>query len=250
VRTRLPVAIYRRKASGLSDPRTIAGLQAWYDGADSTVMGPTSSGPGTVSNNGPVKYLGDKSGNGNHLTQTGADSVAPVFVSSSLNGKSALSFDTADRLGRSGYNAIMAGPYSLFIVCRAISPTGSPRVCGVAATHSIGAFANSNANWGFYASSGGTILSFGGTPTSPTILCITVSAGLAASLYANGTLGTSENLLAFTPLGFSLNEQSFGGASGGVSVIYECLSWSTVITDDERKAITQYLSQKWAIAVA
>lgn len=242
--------LLRPRASGLSDPRTIAGLQAWYDGADSTLMGPTSSGPGTVSNNSPVKYIGDKSGNGNHLTQTGADSIAPAFVSSSLNGKSALSFDTADRVGRSGYNAIMAGPYSLFLVCRAISPTGAPRVCGVAATHSIGAFANSNTSWGFFSSSGGTILSFGGTATSPTILCLTVSVGLEASLYANGTLGASANLLAFTPSGFSLNEQNFGGAAGGNNVIYECLSWSAVVTDAQRKAITRYLSQKWAIAVA
>jgi hypothetical protein len=242
--------LLRPRASGLSDPRTIPGLQAWYDGADSTVMGPTSSGVGTVSNNGPVKYLGDKSGNGNHLTQTGADSIAPVFVSSSLNGRSALSFDSADRIERSGYNAIMDGPYSLFLVCRAISPTGNPRVCGVAGTHSIGPFANSNTNWGFFASSGGAVLSFGGTPTSPTILCLTVSAGLAASLYANGTLGTSASLIAFTPAGFALNDQTVAFGAGGNNVIYECLSWSAVITDVQRKAITQYLSKKWAISVA
>jgi len=241
--------LLRPRQTGLSDPRTIAGLVAWYDGADSSSMGPTSSGTGAVSNNGPVKFLSDKSGNGNHLTQTGADSIAPSFVSSSLNGRSALSFDSADRLPRTGFTAIMNPPYSLFIVGRAISPTGTPRICGVASNHSIGPFANSNAKWGFFASSGGAVLSFGGTATSPTILCLTVSAGLAASLYANGTLGTSATLAAFTPLGFALNDQAAGAGAGGNNVIYECLSWSTVLSDANRRSVTGFLSKKWGIAV-
>ena len=241
--------LLRPRQTGLSDPRTIAGLIAWYDAADSSSMGPTSSGTGAVSNNGPVKFLSDKSGNGNHLTQTGADSIAPSFVSSSLNGRSALSFDSADRLQRTGFTAIMNPPYSLFIVCRAISPTGTPRVCGVTASHSIGPFANSNANWGFFASSGGAVLSFGGTPTSPTILCITVASGLAASLYANGALGVTSNLLTFTPTGFALNDQAASAGAGGNHVIYECLSWGSVLSDANRRAVTGFLSKKWGIAV-
>lgn len=242
--------LLRPRQTGLSDPRTIAGLIAWYDAADSSSMGPTSSGTGAVSNNGPVKFLSDKSGNGNHLTQTGADSVAPSFVSSSLNGRSALSFDGGDALERLSFTAMMTVPYSLFIVCRAISPTGSPRACGVGPQRSIGPFASSNTQWGFFMSSTSTVLSFGGSATAATVLCMTVNSSNAALLYANGALGSSASISVPTLAGFGLGADQQAGSTRLSGVIYECMSWSSVLSDANRRAVTGFLSKKWGIAVA
>jgi hypothetical protein len=80
------------------DPRRIAGLALWLDPSDQSTLGNTSSGTGGASNNGPVKYVADKSGSGRHATQTGADSAAPTLLAGGLNGRSVLGYDGGDSL--------------------------------------------------------------------------------------------------------------------------------------------------------
>ena len=71
------------------DPRSISGLGLWLDGSDTASMG-------SVSNNGPVKFWADKSGNARHATNSGADSVCPTLIANAVNGRSALGFDGGD----------------------------------------------------------------------------------------------------------------------------------------------------------
>ena len=87
--------LMRPRASGFN-PKSISGLSLWLDASDTSTLGPTSDGVGTVTANGPVKYWGDKSGNGFHVIRTTADSTAPSFVANHYSGKSALSFDGVD----------------------------------------------------------------------------------------------------------------------------------------------------------
>jgi len=90
--------LLRPRAAGGLNPRSLSGLQYWLDANDLSTLGNTSSGSGGAANNGPVKFVGDKSGNGRSFLNTGADSVSPTLLQSRVNGRAALSFDGGDHL--------------------------------------------------------------------------------------------------------------------------------------------------------
>jgi lysophospholipase L1-like esterase len=79
-------------------PNKIEGLVAWYDASDSTTL----TSVGTL-----VSQWSDKSGNGNHLTQS-TDSKKPKTGTTTINGVNAVEFD-----GTSDYLSIPSGLYSL-----------------------------------------------------------------------------------------------------------------------------------------
>ena len=89
--------LLRPLASGFN-PRSIAGLVGWWDFSDASTLGPTASGTGTVSNNGPIKYVEDKSGAGAAMLQTGSDSAAPTYLAAAQYGLGVAGFDGGDRL--------------------------------------------------------------------------------------------------------------------------------------------------------
>jgi hypothetical protein len=242
--------LLRPRASGFN-PKSIAGLQAWYDASDASSLGPTDAGVGTVSNNGPVKFVKDKSGSGFDLTQTGADSAAPTYVTGSQNGLSALSCDGGDQVNRSGSGAIMTGPFTLFIACKA-NAAGTVRVCGVASGRSIGPFAASNTQWGFFQSNNvlGNISTFGVSATSASVLAVSCTSGLSGTFYGNGTQAGTATLATVTPGGFALGADVAGGGSRINGLIYECLSYNSALNASQVAAVTRYLGRKWGITVA
>jgi hypothetical protein len=236
--------LLRPLASGF-DPRRIAGLQAWYDFADASTLGPTSSGVGAVSNNGPVRFVKDKSAAANNLNNIHADPSVPSFLSSSQNGKSAVSFDGGDILNASV--SLMTTPFSLFIVCKA-NATGTARVCGVGANRSIGPFASSNTQWGFF--NAGGIASFGVSATAASVLALTANASLAGVFFGNNTQNTTATLATVTPLAFAIGSSeaaSFGLFNG---IVYEVLSYNAALTTTQVTAVSRYLGKKWGITVA
>jgi hypothetical protein len=237
--------LLRPLATGFN-PKSIAGLQAWFDASDVSTLGPTSSGVGTVSNNGPVKFLRDKSGGGLDLSNPNADSVSPIYVTSSQNGLSAVSFDGGDWIGRTGSGVIMTAPFTLAIVCKA-NVVGTSRVCGVGSTRSIGPFASSNTQWGFF-NAGGGIQSFGVSATAASVLAVTCNSSLAGVFYGNGTQSATGTISTMTPGGFGLGGDVTGaGTLNGL--FYECLSYSAVLTASQVTALTRYLGRKWGITV-
>jgi len=241
--------LLRPLASGFN-PKSIAGLQAWYDAADATTLGPTSAGVGVVSNNGPVKFLKDKSGTGLNLTQTGADSIAPTYVTGSQNGLPALSFDGGDRIDNTSSGQIMTDPFTLFLACKA-NATGTTRVCGVASTRSIGPFGSSNTEWGcFQTDAPGGIKSFGVSATAASVLALSCESGRLSTFYGNGTSTGTATLVSITPNGFSLGSQFAGNISFVDGLVYECLSYSVALTPSQVSAVTRYIGRKWGITVA
>jgi hypothetical protein len=241
--------LLRPLASGFN-PKSIAGLQAWYDAADATTLGPTDAGVGTVTNNGPVKFVKDKSSGGFDLTQTGADSTAPTYVTGSQNGLPALSFDGGDQVNRSGSGAIMTGPFTLFIACKA-NATGTVRVCGVASGRSIGPFAASNTQWGFFqTNAAGNISTFGVSATAASVLAVSSTSGLAATFFGNGTQSGTATLGSVTVGGFALGVDTAGGGSRINGLVYECLSYNSALSASQVASITRYLGRKWGITVA
>jgi len=74
-------------------PNQISGLQLWLDASDTSTLKQNSDGTGTVSSdNDPVGYWGDKSGNGNNATQS-TPSLQAIYHPLVKNGKSAIRFD-------------------------------------------------------------------------------------------------------------------------------------------------------------
>ena len=237
--------LLRPRATGFV-PTQIAGLQAWYDFADATTLGPTTTGVGAVSNNGPVRFAKDKSSAAANLTCIHPDSSVPSFVSSALNGKSALSFDGGDVLN-AATGSIMTAPFSLFIVCKA-NATGSTRVCGVTSERSIGPFAATNTQWGFF--SAGGIRSFGVSATENSVLAMTCTSGRAVVLYGNNSQSSTGTANAVTVLNFAVGNSELGSSGTFNGLVYECLSYNVVLTASQLSTVSRYLGKKWGITVS
>lgn len=228
-------------------PKSIAGLQAWWDFSDASTLGPTQSGVGTVTNNGPVRFVKDKSASGFNLNNTHADSAVPSFVSSGLNGRSAVSFDGGDILNAST-GAIMTAPFTLFIVCKA-NVTGTTRVCGIAATRSIGPFGSSNTAWGFFRADN-TIRSFNATATNASVIAMSCTAAQAGVFFGNGTQ-TSTGTLSVETFGlFAIGADRDASAGSLNGVVYECLSYSSALSSSQVTTVSRWLGTKWGITVA
>ncbi len=236
--------LLRPKASGFN-PKSIAGLQAWYDLADATTLGPTSAGVGSVSNNGPVKFVRDKSTAGNNLINSGPDSVAPTYIATSQNGRSALSFDGGDILNASV--SVMTVPFSLFVACKA-NVTGSSRVCGVGSTRSIGPFASSNTQWGFFFAGG--VVSFGVSATAASVLAMTADASLAGVFFGNNTQSTTATLATITPSSFALGNDAASSSGPFNGIVYEVIGYNSALTAAQVSSVSRYLGKKWGITVA
>jgi hypothetical protein len=233
------------------DPRRIAGLIAWYDAADVSTMGPTSTGVGTISDNGPVKFLKDKSPSGFDLTNTGADSVCPTYVAGSQNGLSTLLFDTGDELiGQASSGQIMLPAFTFFIALRTTATAvGNPRLCGVATGRSIGTFGGGS-TFGFF-SVGGSTISFGLGISATCVLAISCAADRVSSFYANGVLGNTGTIASLAAAGFALNRESsttVGARAGGT--IFEVISYNRTFDASEVQLVSRYLGRKWGFGVA
>lgn len=241
-------------------PRMIAGLVGWWDFSDIGTLGPTSSGRGTVTNNGPVKFAADKSGNGRHMIQTGADSVAPTFLSAATNQLSALGFDGGDSLTLSSTITLTA--QTLFVVNRFGFSTA-----GVG-TAFARLFSQSDASTDF-STSGHYIpllrtnqeLALASWASSSQRASVGVSSStwmLFSSQHSGSQI--SNRLNNGTPATYShtLNKQftrfAIGDAVGATAYwqdrVAEVVLFSTSLSDNERNRVATYLGRKWGIAVS
>ena len=234
------------RPAGQFTPKSIAGLRAWYDFSDVATLGPTSAGVGTVSNNGPVRFVKDKSASGYNLTNIHADSSVPSFLATGLNGRSALSFDGGDILNAAV--SIMTAPFTLCIVCKA-NATGTSRACGVGSSRSIGPFAATNTQWGFF--SAGGVQTFGVSATAASVLAMTCTAGLAGVFYGNNTQSATATLASITPGAFALGHDVGNSNVGTLNgVAYEVVGYNSALSAAQVAAVSRYLGKKWGITVA
>lgn len=260
--------LLRPRASLGFKPSAIPGLALWLDGADSGTMGPTSSGVGSVSNNGPVKYWRDKSGNGRDLTNSGADSVCPTFVSSYYSGRSALSFDGGDVLSRSA-SGIQSAPCTIVTV---FDETTRVQFAGVlVASPSSGNDQNNASGWKLSVHdgtnapadiTGGSQLNFRSPSQSEASalgkVCIvaTIEADTApnAVMRYNGVAGVADTsyTISGTSAGILVGGRYQSGAISGSfrfnGRIMEIAVWDRALTAAEIASINSYVSRKWGIA--
>lgn len=249
--------LLRPRATGFN-PKSISGLIGWWDFSDASTLGPTSSGTGTVSNNGPIKYVADKSGASAAMIQTGADSVSPTYLAAAQNGLGVAGFDGGDRLLSTFTRTYTA--QTVFAVARMTSANSFGRL-----------FTQSDAGNDFSTSglyvplmrdgANQALCSNGNDTVSRAIVAITYDTWfVACNRHTGSQIQNRINNGSSSVHSHTLNK-TFTRSSIGDSLdpgfgatwrdrVAEVLVFSRSLTDSEMNAVARWLGKKWNITVA
>lgn len=253
--------LLRPRATRAFSPRSLSGLALWLDANDTASLGNTSTGAGGVSNNGPVKYWGDKSGSARNATNSGADSVCPTFLQSSQNGRPAISFDGDDVLD--GALSLTLTAEAVFVVGLLSGGTAGARFFTQSDSgadfsttgHYIPVLDRTSAGdaaqlrpWSSYAASG-----FRAAVTDSQNTMLVMASRHSGSQISNSTNGGAASTYSHT-----LNKaftryrigQDFSGTGVLAGRICEVIVYSRNVTDAEFTSVLRYLGSKWGITVA
>jgi hypothetical protein len=248
--------LLRPRATGFN-PKSISGLIGWWDFSDASTLAPSSSGTGTVSNNGPIKYVADKSGASAAMIQTGADSVSPTYLTSGQNNLSVAGFDGGDWMSMS-YTLTLTSQ-TVFAVARLASAASSN---GRLFTQSDSG--NDFSTSGHYVplqrnASGESLAAYvnGDNRASVSVTydqwfvaCSRHTGSQIQSRVNNGSAQTYSHTLnkEFTRFGIGESLPSFGARWR--DRMAELLVFSRSISDSEMNAVARWLGKKWNITVA
>lgn len=237
--------LLRPRASGAFDPRSIAGISAWYD---ASVSSSVSIGTG-------VSEWRDLSGLGKHLVQTVANSQ-PQY-STFINAKNAIRFDGSnDVLSTSSAVTLFGNDYgiTMFVAFSSQALSGalfsqddfsSPRPF----SSRIWSGPNFSFFWpqGFVASSAvlaanvtyiGTARQDASAP-STTVLINGGNAGSGSAAAPTSVFNKTLHAGALQP-----------GSSHGSNTIGELIFYARALSTAERQSIERYLGAKWGVTVA
>jgi len=238
--------LLRPRASGFS-PKSIAGLAAWWDAADSSSL--------TLDGNGNVSSWADKSGNGVTASQ-GTANNRPTPTAAALNGKQVLTFDGAND-GLSFTGTARTDETVLVVARVTFSDNKANQIIG-----------DSTSGWGLNLTTRATIDSplqaylggFSNGVTSirygfnanqtvgPVLLEYVRSAAAGGQLLTNGTSRgtcTTSNSFANSRIGvIGTSTQPLLG------YIAEVCIYSRALSASERQQVERYLGAKWGLSVA
>ncbi len=210
------------------NPSSIAGLAIWHDGADAATV--------TVDGSNRVSQWDDKSGNGRHVTNADP-SNQPLYESSVLNGRNALSFDGSRILTVEGIS--IPQPCTAFAAFKPVEPCTQTR-------HIFGRIAG---GWSVGHFSQFPRYSAGGPPKISTTKAINIDAvNLITVVFDN--LNTFMNLNTFQAASGSAGANSLSRNDVGQffnGYIAELLCYSRVLTTEEVQQVEAYLISKWVV---
>lgn len=266
------------RASGLTNPATISGLQLWLDASDVSGMAQLSNGTTAVTaDDDPVGYWADKSGNGYHATQTDNNN-RPKYRVGVRNGRSTLRWDGTNDSYRVASIPLDA-TISVFVACQFnVAGLAWPTTGNLFIEHST----NSNSFSGFLFSGSSNSAQQINRIVSPTFRFS--SLGVAAwvgtdwnvvecrfspGTTIDGVLASWKNGVqqanngsaagATTQAGTVTSSRSvtadlFLGARNQASAFSngdyaEILIYNRPLTDGEHTAVRRYLGRKWGITV-
>jgi hypothetical protein len=251
--------LLRPLATGFN-PKSIAGLFLWLDPSDESTLGNTSSGTGGASNNGPVKYLADKSGGGRHATQTGADSAAPTLLAGALNGRSVLGYDGGDSLAGTFGNLSLTGQTTFAVIRLATGAVSFARVFSqqlqsqvfdfLGTGHYLPILRNGTTN---------AVCSYAAGAARGSVSVSLDTWVVFASRHTGGEINNRTNLNAYATatsitLTGTFNQYRVGtGIGSGTDVAFwqdrigELLSYNRSLSDTECNRVSSYLIKKYAI---
>lgn len=249
--------LLRPRAAGGFNPRAISGLALWLDAADSATLGPTSSGAGAVSNNGPVKYWGDKSGNGRHATTTNADSNSPTYLATGANGFPALGFDGSPDTLDGSWPVTLTSQTTFAVNMRLSGSFSGGRIF---AQSDAGSDASTS---GHYIPllrdvAGENAASYASTGFRANLTVGISTLALLTSRHTGSEIQNSVNNGAQQTFSHTLNKTftryrlgaDFAGSGRESGRTAEILVYSRSLSDSERNAIARYLGNKWGITVS
>lgn len=231
--------LLRPRATGFT-PRSLSGLAAWYDAADSASI--------TIQTG--VQQWADKSGNGRNLVQNTTNNQ-PLHGSVTLNDKPVVTFDGSN--DSMGCAFTLTQPFSCFFVYRYEATPASGKVvltARFAGTSRSGEFQSFSASsMGLFA---GNVLQITGVGAAMTAFNIwdyeQNSTSSAIRLRKTGATA-SGNAGANNAGGFSLATD--GGITPGsianVSIAEVCV-YSRGLSVSEADAVRKYLGTKWNLA--
>lgn len=210
----------------------------------------------TTNSLGGITFLADRSGNGNHLSQT-SNTFCPLWYPNAINGRPAIVFDGTDDV-LNGLTTLLTGDvdFTLFGVAK---KTGSGHASGVA-YFQIGTDKHFGVSLG--AAGGGTdkagILNGGiawtaepSTLANGTVVRQTLYRAAAGTTYYernNGVTLSSGTAPGATPYGvFHLGRQASGGSGYQNVSVGEIVFYKRLLNYTERAYVNTYLDKKWAV---
>lgn len=248
--------LLRPIATGFN-PKSIAGLAAWWDAADLSTLSQNSDGSSAaVATSDPVGRWMDKSGNARHVLQT-VNNSRPLLQAGLFNGRSAVRFDGTDdsMITTSAGLATGAASRTLLSVYHPRSTTGTNTIAGQSNAGNVGA-----ANWfvlqarqipaGDPYLAGFSADSTNGASITQSIKAAGVTYdGTNVRLYLNGTLvDTDARTLNTVASEMQFGRTAVAGEFGNLDIC-EVLLYSRAVTDSERLALFRYLGRKWGTAI-
>ena len=239
------------------DPRRIAGLVGWWDFSDAATLGPTSAGTGTVSNNGPIKYVADKSASGVAMIQSGADSIAPTYLAAELNNRSAAGFDGGDSMFCDFTKTFTSE--TVFAVARLTSAaSGSARLFSQsdasndfsATGHYIPLLRNgSTAAIAAYAA-GGVRASVSVSYDTWLVACSRHTGSQIQTRINNGSAATYNHTLNLGVTRFAIGRSLTAFGDQWRDRVAELLVFDRSLSDSEMNTVARWLGKKWNITVS
>lgn len=247
--------LLRPTASGFN-PKSIANLTAWYDGADSSSASMTLV-------DGKVSTWFDKSGSGNNASQaTGAN--RPTLTAGGQAGKSVLTFPGSPvRLGTS---LTLTPPFSVIAVVKQTARALAPYI-GPTTVSNLG-FGDvfspqvdyNNGKWSAW---GGGRAVYGNNDASVSLVPVVVQSVVVGtslpgdiSMFANNSGGVVTSQFAGSAPGSSIDSMVIGARAPTVAGqgeffvgwIAEILIYSRALSASERARARQGMYSKWGIS--
>jgi hypothetical protein len=264
--------LLRPRATGFN-PKSISGLAAWYDAADSTTL--------TIATG--VSQWNDKSGNGRNLSQSTGNNQ-PASGTRTIGGKNALDFDGSNDGLASGFSLDLAASkaFTVFVVAATDTTSASyqPMVNAerTNSTDYTSGFAVArrtvrpevaigDGRVSDVPSGAGTLIRrFDDDTTAACVYAATASAsGNSTAMWKNGTSQTLTTWYgtispsSFLSTGSGSHRLIVGAGSSSANdslgeffngMIGEVLVYTVALQDSQLSAISRYLGKKWGITVA
>jgi hypothetical protein len=222
--------LLRPVASGFN-LKSIAGLEMWMDGSDSTTM---------TFNGGAVSEWRDKSGKGVKFVQPIALNQ-PAFTASARNGRSGIFFANGGILAGVGNGFSFAQPTTWVLAFQAPTTSGTWSLYdGDTARQHI--FGNASTELRMFAGS------------APVVATIVQSQWYVAAFIYNGASSTYRvsTLTAGTANAgaAAITAPRIGANNGLRGDLGELAMFSKALSDTEATAVLKYLSKKWDVALS
>jgi hypothetical protein len=228
--------VFSRVVKPSFNPASITGLLQWLDGADAATMQDALTGGATATTGTPVALWLDKSGLGNHQSQSVVNQRGLKLASGGV------AFDQIDDGMASAL--LLALPYTIVVV--STEHAGSPnfwRVLTAPGPNNVLISVSRPANTVYV---GGDIITAALAPVETEgVVALRCDASIATTVFFNGSAVTAVD----TRNNWGLMMIGYPGAFGDPcnSDLREYLVWDHYLSDSDMANVNSYLIAKWGI---